>query len=432
MLARAMATAHPAPYEIPLGQTTTSTPASPRKGIDKPALASIILAHAAVDMQTISLVTLLPSLLAAFNLNYATAAVIVTMNQTVIAVAQPIFGIIGDRKPVRWLALFGCALCGLMMASITFLPSYALVMAAVVLSGIGSAIFHPEGLAHARTVSGDQLNTGNSWFFLGGNIGFGVGPLLVGALMLYFGANGPALMIVPTLLGCILLWLQMSKFHRSVEAPSASSTQTAPTELVANRNGNRHAVIALIGFLLLLIILRSVAYEGLKTFIPLYFSHETGKTAAEFAPLLTAISLAGIVGTLFSGPLADRIGRRAVMVGSMAVAIAALFAFWQATSAGGVWQIICIGIFGMAITAPWTITVTAVQDLMPRNIGLASGLTLGTAYGASGIGVGLLGVLANATSLAFTLQFIAVIPAIVLVLSWFVPEQKRALKTATA
>ena len=73
------------------------------------------------------------------------------------------------------------------------------------------------------------------------------------------------------------------------------------------------------------------------------------------------------------------------MVGSMVVAIAALFAFWRAE---GVWQIISIGVFGMAMTAPWTITVTAVQDLMPRSIGLASGLTLGTAYGASGIGVG--------------------------------------------
>jgi FSR family fosmidomycin resistance protein-like MFS transporter len=422
MLVHAMATVHPAPYEIPLEQTTTP-PTSNDKGIDKPALASIILAHASVDMQTISLVTLLPSLLTAFNLNYATAAIIVTMNQAVIAVAQPLFGILGDRRPIRWLALFGCALCGLMMASITLLPSYWLVVAAVVLSGIGSAIFHPEGLAHARTVSGSQVNTGNSWFFLGGNIGFGVGPLLVGGLMAYAGGYGPTLMIVPTIIGCLLLWRQMPKFHRST-SETALQAQSPTPELVANRR----VVIWLIFFLLLLIVLRSVAYEGIKTFIPLYFSHETGKTTAEFAPLLTAISLAGIVGTVFSGPLADRVGRRAVMVGSMAVAIAALFIFWQVE---GIWQIVFIGLFGMAITAPWTITVTAVQDLMPRSIGLASGLTLGTAYGASGIGVGLLGVLANATSLGFTLQFIAVIPAIVLVLSLFVPEQKRVLKTVT-
>ena len=121
------------------------------------------------------------------------------------------------------------------------------------------------------------------------------------------------------------------------------------------------------------------------------------------------------------------------MVGSMAIATAALFAFWRSVSeSGGVWQIIWMGVFGMAMTAPWTITVTAVQDLMPRSIGLASGLTLGTAYGASGIGVGLLGVLANATSLGFTLQFIAVVPVLVLLLSLFVPEPKPVLKTVTA
>ena len=424
-----MATAYSKTLANPLDETKT-TPAPKQKGIDKPALASIILAHASVDMQTISLVTLLPSLLAAFNLNYATAAVIITMNQVVIAIAQPVFGILGDKKAIRWLSLFGCALCGLMMVSITFLPSYWMVIGAVMLSGVGSALFHPDALSHARNVSGNQITTGNSWFFLGGNIGFGVGPLLVGALLATFGGHGPVLMIVPTIIGCCLLMWQMPKFRRN---SAAQQTQSAPTELIANRHGNRQSIIALIGFLMLLIVLRAVAFEGVKTFIPLYFSRETGKTAAEFAPLLTAVSLAGIIGTLFSGPLAERIGRRAVMVGSMIVAMTALFAFWRAPSeSGGVWQIICMGIFGMAMTAPWTITVTAVQDLMPRNIGLASGLTLGTAYGASGIGVGLLGVLANATSLSFTLQFIAVIPAIVLLLSLFVPEQKRGLKTAIA
>ncbi len=405
-----------------------------KRGFDKVAMTSIIIAHTSVDMQTISLATLLPGLLASFKLDYSTAAAIVTANSLMIAVAQPLFGILGDRRPNRWLALIGCALCGLAMNLITWLPSYGLIVAAAMLSGIGSALFHPEGLANTRLVSGDRATTGTSWFFLGGNLGFGGGPLLVALLTERFGPHGAVGMIVPTLIGCLLLASQMYKFVRR------ATVGMQKNEVSGNRMLDRSAatgyrppssvfrapsaVFTFVAFLLVLIVLRSVAIEGLKTFIPLYFAQVTGKSAATFAPLLASLSLAGIIGTIFSGPLADRVGRRNVMIWSMAVAAAAVFVFLRSE---GVVQLVAISIFGIATTAPWTITVTMVQDAMPNNLGLASGLTLGTAYGAAGIGVGLLGVMADHTGLPFTLQFITWIPVLVLVMSFFVPERARGV-----
>ena len=385
---------------------------SDEQKIDKVGLGSIIAAHAAVDMQTMSLNTLLPTLLATFSLNYATAAAIITMNQIVIAIFQPIAGIIGDRRSLRWLALFGCGLCGVMMASVTFLPSYWMIIIAVALSGIGSALFHPEALTHARTLSGKYTNTGTSWFFLGGNIGFGAAPLLVGFLIERFGIHAAAWMIVPTIIGCSLLILQMRKFHRAARASDSLQAEV-------NRGVQRQTII-FVAFVLFLIILRSISYEGMKTFMPLYFANETGHSTSEFAPLLTAISLSGIIGTIFSGPLADRIGRRNLMVASMVLALLAIYMFWRSA---GIWQIVWIGVFGIAMTAPWTISVTMIQDAMPTQLGLAGGLTLGTAYGASGLGVGFLGVLANNIGLWPTMQFIALVPIVVLVLSLFVPER---------
>ncbi len=410
-----------------------------KRGFDKAAMTSIIIAHTSVDMQTISLATLLPGLLASFKLDYSTAAAIVTANSLMIAVAQPLFGILGDRRPNRWLALIGCALCGLAMNLITWLPSYGLIIAAAMLSGIGSALFHPEGLANTRLVSGDHATTGTSWFFLGGNLGFGGGPLLVALLTERFGPHGAVGMIVPTLIGCLLLASQMHKFvgRAALGAQKAGAGEQQAVggkQMLENERRDVRdrspsfairapsAVFMFVAFLLLLIVLRSVAIEGLKTFIPLYFAQVTGKSAAEFAPLLASLSLAGIIGTIFSGPLADRVGRRNVMIWSMAVAAASVFIFLRSE---GLLQLAAISIFGIATTAPWTITVTMVQDAMPNNLGLASGLTLGTAYGAAGIGVGLLGVMADQTGLPFTLQFITWIPVLVLVMSFFVPERAR-------
>jgi MFS transporter, FSR family, fosmidomycin resistance protein len=378
---------------------------------DRFALGSIIVAHASVDMQTISLATLLPAILTTFNLDYATAAGIVTANNVVIAVAQPLFGVFGDRRPIRWLALAGCALCGLMMASVTWLPSYWLIVLAAMLSGVGSALFHPEGIANARIVGGPNRAQATSLFFLGGNIGFGLGPLLVTWLVSVFGPHGAVGMIVPTLIGCTLLFLHTPKFMRPVKARGA-----------ADARGLAPAVIAFVALVLALIVLRSVTTEGLKTFVPLRFERELGYAKGYAAPLLTTISLAGIAGTLVAGWLAARFGNRAIIVGSMIAAAAALFAFMNVS--GLLAQIATLAVFGASMTVPWTISVTMISDAMPDNLGLAAGLSLGTAYGAGGIGVWLLGKLADLAGLATTLQVISWLPLVVIALSLFIPANR--------
>src|SRR5687768_15490392 len=99
------------------------TPNSPDR-MHKLGLGALLFAHMTVDMQTSSLTVFLPLLLASFNLNYASAAAILSVNNLIIAIAQPLFGLFGDRRQVRWLVTAGCALCGAAMASVLFLPNY--------------------------------------------------------------------------------------------------------------------------------------------------------------------------------------------------------------------------------------------------------------------------------------------------------------------
>jgi MFS transporter, FSR family, fosmidomycin resistance protein len=379
---------------------------------DRFALGSIILAHASVDMQTISLAALLPGILTTFNLDYTTAAAIVSANSIVIAVAQPLFGVFGDRRPMRWLALIGCALCGLMMASVTWLPSYWMIIAAAMLSGVGSALFHPEGIANARLVGGANRTQSTSLFFTGGNIGFGLGPLLVTWLTATFGPHGALGMIVPTLIGCMLLFLNTRKFARSAPLKSAGGAARSVGP----------AVLGFVGLVLLMIILRSVTTEGLKTFVPLRFERELGYPKGYASPLLTTIALAGILGTLISGWLVARLGNRTVIFGSMVIATLALWGF-QATSALPL-QIATLAVFGIAMTVPWTVSVAMVSDALPNSQGLAAGLTLGTAYGAGGIGVWLLGRLADSAGLSTTLRVITWLPVVVIALSLLIPANK--------
>lgn len=371
-------------------------------------------------MHTGSLAILLPALLVAFDLNYALAASIFTANNIVIAIAQPLFGTLGDAKSYRWMVWFGCALTGVAMVSIMFLPNYWLVIAAVMLSGIGSAMFHPEAISRVRAVSGTKVTSGVSLFFSGGNIGFALGPFLATFLATQFGKAGEALMLLPTLLALIFLATQWKVLSTATNRkPKVASVSTSA----------KVAVAGLVAFLMLIIILRSSTLKGLETFIPLYYTETTNLSQQMIANLVTTLSLAGVIGTLLGGVVADRIGRRLTMGISMVISLAGIYGFLNTT---GLIRFVLLFITGAFLTAAWPIIVVMIQEAMPNNVGLASGLSLGTAYGAQAIVVQLLGVVADQRGLETVMTILSLLPVGVLLLTFFVPEKVSKTSAATS
>lgn len=373
-------------------------------------LAAISLAHATIDIQTSALPILLPQLLVALDLNYALAASIISASAIVIAIAQPVFGVLGDRRPIRWLAVLGLVFCGAGLALVPVaglgLHSYGLVIGAVILSGLGSAAFHPEGLAGVRQVSGDRKSTGSSIFFFGGNLGFALGPILAGALLGWGGLSAISILgVIPILAGLVLVTQQ-----RAVQRPRIDPAQASSRGRVA---------VGLVAYVMTLIIVRQTISSGLTTFIPLYFHQHLGSEAAITAGFVSIFSLASTVGTLFSGALADRLGRRNVMVGAMVIVLGALHVF---LNTNGVLQVAALAVAGAALMAPWTLSVVMVQDAMPGQPGLASGLTLGTAYSGISLAVYVLGLVADSFGLDLTMSIVVWMPAVAAVISLAVPE----------
>lgn len=380
--------------------------------MQRKSILAIALGHASVDMQTGSLAVLLPVLLSSFHLNYAAAATIITANNIVIAVAQPLFGILGDHKSFKWMVWAGCLLTGVAMVSVLWQPHYALVIAAVIVSGIGSAMFHPEALSRVRAVSGGQVGSGTSLFFSGGNLGFALGPILATVLLERLGKAGSLLMLLPTLLAVLLLWVQWNNIAREAAGKARAPYHTPNRPWLA---------AGLVAFLMLLITLRSTVTTGLQTFIPLYFHHTgtLGREAAAF--LVTLLAICGAVGTLTGGVLADRYGRKLTMGSTALLGLGALYVFLHSA---GLMQMAAVSLAGAALSAAWPVIVVMIQEAMPGNVGLASGLSLGTAYGASGLGVAALGNFADAFGLGATLQLLTLLPFGILVLTLFVPERE--------
>lgn len=395
-----------------VGAALTASPAT--SGIKRFPLLAIVLGHLSVDLQTGSLAVLLPLLLRTFSLDYTSAAAIMSFNNLIIALTQPLFGILGDRSQMRWLVYVGCLLTGAGMVAVMFLPSYWLIVVAVVLSGLGSAMFHPEALSVVRAVSGAKGATASSYFFFGGNLGFAFGPLLAAWLTQHWGAHAAIWMLIPTLLAFALMVANTGVIRQAVVRATG-----AATPLGQQARGQRLGLILL---LLGLITVQTVILTGLKTFIPLYYEEIGGLSTDWIALMLTTIALTGAVGTLFGGMAAERIGRRLVIILASLLVVGTLLAAFRTE---GWLQLLMLGLTGFLISMPWPLSVVMVQEAMPNNVGLASGLTLGLAYGASGLGVAALGRVGDLFGLSTTMMIIMWLPLAALGISLLVPERAK-------
>src|SRR5947209_6884280 len=372
-------------------------------------MATLSAGHLFTDIAQGSVPALLPFLIAQDNLNYAAASALVLAATISSSVIQPLFGHISDRHSLPWLMPLGPALGGLGVALAGLAPTYPLTFAAVVLSGIGVAAFHPEGSRFANYVSGERRASGMSLFSVGGNVGFALGPVLVTPLILGFGLHGTAFVVIPTfLMGAVLL-------H---ELPRL---RTFRTDVAGGRvqRGDEREAWGPFTVLAAVIALRSFVYFGLVTFVPLYYVNvlHTSKTFGNSA--LTAMLLGGAAGTLLGGPLADRFGRRTVLIGSMLTLPPLIVGFLLS---GPGLALVFAALAGMATIATFAVTIVMGQEFLPGRLGVAAGVTIGLSIGLGGVGAPLLGVLGDAHGLKAVFETIAVLPVLALLLVLALPR----------
>ena len=389
----------------------TRTPAVGGSGVDRRAMATLSAGHMLTDIGQGSIPALLPFLITRDHLSYAGASALILAATIASSVIQPVFGHISDRRSLPWLIPLGPVLGGLGVGLVGIAPGYGATFAAVVLSGVGVAAFHPEGSRFANYVSGARRSSGMSLFSVGGNVGFALGPALVTPLVLALGLPGTLLLIVPTwVMGAVLV-------H---ELPQLTRFRPDPAGVRAARMASDDAwgAFTVLG---LVIALRSFVYFGFVTFIPLYFIHvlHTGRGTAGGA--LTVMLVGGAVGTLAGGRLADRFGRRSVLIGSMVVLPPLIAGFLLSAP---VLAMVFAGLAGAATIATFAVTIVMGQEFLPGRIGVASGVTIGLSIGLGGLGAPLLGVLADARGLRAVFEALVALPLVALVLSLTLPVRR--------
>jgi MFS transporter, FSR family, fosmidomycin resistance protein len=397
--------------------------------LDRGLLARLSCGHAAADLCQGSVPALLPFFVLQRHWSYAAAGVLLLAMTIGSSIIQPLFGAAADRLEMRWLMPGGVLLAGAGIALAGVVNSYALTVLVVAISGVGVAAFHPEGARFANHASGSRRGTGMSFFSVGGNVGFALGPILATPLVLVFGLSGTLALVVLPALAALMLLRAMPRMQAMATSSGERRTMSAPAAKDDwNAFGRLGGVVAM----------RSGVYFGLQSFVPLWFVHHLGSTEAAGNSALTAMLVAGAIGTLVGGRLVDRIGRRAVLLGSMATQLPLLLIF---VVSGSVLAGVLLAAVGFVTIMSFSVTVIMGQEYLPRRLGLASGVTLGAAIGLGGVAAALLGVLADAAGLSAVMWTIAVLPVPGLLLAFTLPltpqerehrAAKRASKTAPA
>ncbi|MER6348123.1 MFS transporter [Streptomyces sp. NPDC001595] len=356
------------------------------------------LGHACVDVYQGAVAALVPYFVAERAYTYAAASGVVLAASLLSSVVQPLFGALTDRWALPWLLPLAALAGGAGVALSGLGDSYAATLAAVALSGVGVAAYHPEAARLARLAARGS-HTAMGWFSLGGNLGFALAPLLVWAVVATGGLRATPLLAAPALAGAVLCAAALRPVGGRARAEARAG---------ASGGGSRDdwpSFLRLSGA----VVCRSVVFLGLSTFVALYVRQRTDGGEVAGTAALLVLYAGGAAGTVAGGRLAGRYGRPAVLRWSYALTVPAVAGvIWVPGPA--VYAFVALASAGLYV--PFALHITLGQDYLPGRMGTASGVTLGLTMSVGGLATPALGALADATSLRLALLPLIALPAL--------------------
>jgi FSR family fosmidomycin resistance protein-like MFS transporter len=378
------------------------------------ALLTLMLGHLTVDMYSGVLPILYPLLTDEFDLNLKTVGLVSLAYSGMASLTQPLFGYIADKRGTRLIGL------ALMWTAVTFAllglaPTFPALMVLAALAGIGSGAYHPMGAVNAAAViTEQQRNTAMSIYVTGGTLGVAIGPLIGALVFALFGIGGTVALIVPG--AAIAIWMLFEM------------------RTIAQRMKRRHASMGVappvpwrpLSIVIALMMLRAWVLFGISAFIPLWYE-ELGHSRLYYAALSTTVLISSALGTIGVGSLADRHGRKLLLIWSSVLTVPVVLLFAQFPGYAGFVSGALIGLLA-ASTGPLLLVMA--QQMMVGRAGVASGLILGMGFVMGAIGVPVMGAVSDAYGIQNAMRAWAVIAAAAIVLAMMLPTDAEVQQLA--
>jgi MFS transporter, FSR family, fosmidomycin resistance protein len=379
-------------------------------------LLSLMLGHFTVDSYVGVIPILYPLLIGRFQLSLATVGLVSLAYGGMAAISQPPFGLLADRFGTRFtgVALVWTAAS---FALIGFVNDFRLLLVLALASGLGSGAFHPLGALDVRAMlPALRRSLGMSIYVTAGTVGVASGPLVGILLFSAFGIQGTGWLVLPGLAtGGYLLW--------RLRGPAKAAKGTARTGGLA-----AHVPVFALAAVIAVMMSRSWTVGAFQAFTPTWYEQQ-GYGPEFYGPLATTLVLASAAGTIGCGSLADRFGRRAVIMSTLVLSIPAILLFCLFPGPWAFGSAILIG-FLAASTAPLMLLMA--QQLMASRAGLASGLVMGLGFVTGAIGVPINGAIADSIGLQRSLLTHVILVIFTIGIAWFLPRENEIERYALA
>lgn len=356
-----------------------------------------------------------PMLKDQFSLSFTQIGWIALVYQFTASLLQPWVGLYTDKHPKPYLLPLGMAVtaCGIALLSVA--DQFVLLLASVMLIGVGSSTFHPEASRVARLASGGRFGTAQSLFQVGGNAGSALAPLLVALIIIPNGQRAIAWCVLLAALAIVVL-LRVTKW-RLANAPSlvaVGSGQGAPVL-------DRKLVVRALSVICLLMFAKFVYIAAISNYFTFYMMERFGVSIQTSQLYLFAFLGAVAVGTFAGGPVGDKIGRKAVIwVSFMGVAPFAL----MLPHADLFWTAVLAIVVGLIMSSAFAALVVYAQEAVPGRVGMVAGLMFGLMFGISGIAAAGLGYLADKNGIIWVYGLCAWLPLLGLATA-LLPDTRR-------
>ena len=364
-------------------------------------LGAISFSHCLNDMMQSLILAIYPLLKGEFHLSFVQVGVITLTYQICASVLQPVIGIYTDKHPKPYSLSIGMGFTLAGMMTLAFAPNYASVLAAAALIGAGSSIFHPESSRIARLASGGRHGLAQSIFQVGGNAGSAMGPLLAAWIVIPHGQPTLAWFTLAALLAIVVL-ARVGAWYKSQHLDRPAENLAAVQGPVTARR-----VAWSIGILVVLIFSKYFYIASISSFYAFYLIEKFNLSMQSAQIYLFVFLFAMTLGTLFGGPIGDRIGRKRVIWFSI-IGVAPFTMLLPYVDL--MWTGILSFVIGLILSSAFSAIVVFAQELMPGKVGAVSGLFFGFAFGISGIGAAVLGGIADRHGIEFVYRLCAYLP----------------------
>ncbi|NLG78608.1 MAG: MFS transporter [Firmicutes bacterium] len=399
-------------------------------------LAAVTSGHFVNDLYAAFLTPLLPMLVAKFDMSLAMAGLLSAVYATTSSMVQPLVGHLADTSGSRAFIVLGPVITATAMCMIGLAGSQALLVALLIIGGIGSGMFHPQGAAMAGSI--DQARKGFmlSAFTTAGEIGYALGPLVVLSVVSTLGIRHTYVTVLPGILVSLFIYRFAPRVHAGRPGAKACGSRGrgfshGGRSSSGRRNGNgdgddtgngkggamhsrpnnggapsrRRGEWVPVGALAMLWVIAAVRLSvsmSFTTFLPIYLK-EMGLPLMAYGSVASMFMFAGTVGIMVAGPIADRVGPFKLMVVALLAPIPLLLGFLHMK---GLVSYALLAAAGVILYAPMPVITMTAQNLAPARAGTVSAFMMGVAWGAGSLGVAGVGVIADGLGIRMALTLL--------------------------